>query len=350
MLSSHVLLALYHHTQILPQELALLAKLIHDLQERMYQSVHRDDRRFGDSSNHVVEKLMEHPLFGVTTLLLLVFISAVDPAENHKLLRRTLPDQQDQSAPRVDTKGRKLNDFTHARYGPAGNFHDAICDFSAEHFDNRVLFPFVADVAAAQSDPNIDPAHVGVHPRNSQPFAGVMHFAWRLMRGGSAAEGTAGGGDPLKLAEQCRNLLTLRPFAFLRALLRYPGIRHDGHRDLYCSIIFDLFAQFLDHLKRSRTKLDVNQFSYLKVDSHTIKINWFKTMVKEMKLCDCCFNPLQVATCVRSSFIRHSGTYDVDKNATKSRGGPSRRGDDRAAAARQRTMATRRTFEQFARE
>jgi len=97
-------------------------------------------------------------------------------------------------------------------------------------------------------------------------------------------------------------------------------------------------------------RLQVNQFSYMKVGSHTIKINWFKSMVKEMKLCDCCFNPLQIATCVRSSFIRHSGTYDVDKNATKSRGGPSRRGDDRAAAARQRTMATRRTFEQFARE
>jgi hypothetical protein len=269
MLSAHALLALYHHTQILPQELALLAKLIHDLQERMYASVHRDDRRHGDSSNHVVEKLMEHPLFGVTTLLLLVFISAVDPAENHKLLRRTLPDHQQQGGrasqgdQQVDVQGRKLNDFTHARFGPAGNFHDSICDFTAEQFDTKVLFPFVANATAAESDPNVDPAHASIHPRNSQPFAAVVHFAWRLMRGGSAAEGTAGGGDPLHLAEQCRNLLALRPFAFLRTLLRYPGIRHDGHRDLYCSIIFDLFAQFLDHLKRSRTKLDVNQFSYL---------------------------------------------------------------------------------------
>ena len=51
-------------------------------------------------------------------------------------------------------------------------------------------------------------------------------------------------------------------------------------------------------------------------------------MVKEMKLCDCCFTPLQIATCVRSSLILdhpspgHLPTYDFDESANKTRGGP----------------------------
>ena len=207
---------------------------------------------------------MEH-LCSDTTLLLLVFVSAIDPAENHRLLRRSLPDQvqgNDQLNYHVWIF-KAGNLMTSPPNGPPGNFHNLICEFTPEQFDVKVLFPFDKQGASNGGDFNIDPNDVRIHPRNSQPFSAIMHIAWRLMRGGSAAEGTAGGGDPRHLAEQCCNLLGLRPFGFLRKLLCYPGIRHDGHRDLYSSIIFDFFAQFLDHLKRSRTKIHAHQFSYL---------------------------------------------------------------------------------------
>ena len=180
-----------------------------------------------------------------------MFVSAIDPAENHRLLRRSLPDQVQGNdrveLSRVDIQGRKLNDFTHAQYGPPGNFHNLICEFTPEQFHVKVLFPFdSAGGASNGGDFNIDPNDVRIHPRNSQPFSAIMHIAWRLMRGVSSRRY----GRVVIHVTWLSSVVIYLGYARLDfcASCSLPGIRHDGHRDLYSSIIFDFFAQFLDHL------------------------------------------------------------------------------------------------------
>ena len=110
-------------------------------------------------------------------------------------------------------------------------------------------------------------------------------------------------------------------------------------RQLYFEIVFT------EPHNPATFRLKVNEFSFIKIGIHNIKIKWFTTLVRSMELCDCCFIPYMSATCVRSAQIRRNG-YDK-----KARAGPSTdRADTRAAATRQRTAGVRRSYAQFSRD
>ena len=202
------LFVIFYSTQIEKVELIKLQQTIDFIRLKIYETLNgTEQRRHGSCTNHIMDRMQEHELFNVALLFLLTFVCAVDPAFHHKLLDRWEPKDANKDTIKIpDFFNRLIN----------------------ENFEDLWNQLFVKKTNNISNDEDED----------ENPFTAIMKMSYILLRTykGLYNEGEDEYGEMIKKdendyfedADRMKSIMKLRPFTFLKKLLNYNGIKHDG--------------------------------------------------------------------------------------------------------------------------
>ena len=267
------LFIIFYHTQMTKIELKELVKTVDLVRGHIYSTLRgAEDFKHGWCTDHIMDRIQEHELFNVALLFLLTFICGVDPADrgsglllrdkNYKdgegdndsaLLKRMMyPIEYNRRIDDPDDLGEQMFEHRHENDGDDG-------DENGNRQQQQQLT--ITQELSEEMD---------------NPFTAVMKMSWLLLRVYVGDEDDEGNFErvvpPALVSNRMKVLIKLRPFTFLNKLLSYNGIKHDGHRDVYSSVIYELFGNFLQEQAEASDQSDQSgNFCYVETRSTVLR-------------------------------------------------------------------------------